>query len=137
MPTTTDRCTCPTAPAVCDGPQPDCPVHGYADAIMSAGRYVDRRGRRWTETEPHGMWFDWEAIMRIDHSRMRLLIVRDLHREIGCSPRDCKFHPVPVVAKVWGDGWFASRPGCRNEEIYPTLAEAFAAAERLATGEKR
>ena len=44
MPTTTDRCTCPTASAVCDGPQPDCPVHGYADAIMSAGRYVDRRG---------------------------------------------------------------------------------------------
>lgn len=108
-----------------------------ADSILASGRYVDRRGRRWTETEPHGMWFDWEAIMRIDHSRMRLLIVRDLHREIGCSPRDCKFHPVPVVAKVWGDGWFASRPGCRNEEIYPTLAEAFAAAERLVTGEKR
>lgn len=34
MPTTTDRCTCPTASAVCDGPQPDCPVHGYADAAM-------------------------------------------------------------------------------------------------------
>lgn len=34
MPTRNDRCTCPTASAVCDGPQPDCPVHGYADAAM-------------------------------------------------------------------------------------------------------
>lgn len=32
--TRNDRCTCPTASAVCDGPQPDCPVHGYADAAM-------------------------------------------------------------------------------------------------------
>lgn len=42
--TRNDRCTCPTASAVCDGPQPDCPVHGYADATMTLGEYVKGGG---------------------------------------------------------------------------------------------
>lgn len=114
-----------------------------AEVVMEPGWYVDRRGRRWRKNM-RGRWVHLVAIgdlgleyVRRTHDQMRLMIIRDAHREIGCSPRDCKFHPVPVVAKVWGDGWFASRPGYRNEEIYPTLAEAFAAAERLATGENQ
>lgn len=51
MPTTTDRCTCPTASAVCDGPQPDCPVHGM-DATAALQFALDRGSEHPSGTGP-------------------------------------------------------------------------------------
>ena len=141
MPTTTDRCTCPTASAVCDGPQPDCPVHGYADAIMSAGQYVDRRGRRWhlcpakrwkhaADIHPaFGVLYD-----TLTPAQMRLMIERDQHRSVCPGLRDCDDHPVPVVIDwtqrigypCFGAHWV-------DRSVYvPTLPRAYSAALQLA-----
>ena len=140
MPTTTDRCTCPTASAVCDGPQPDCPVHGYADAIMSAGRYVDRRGRRWhlcpakrwkhaADIHPaFGVLYD-----TLTPAQMRLMIERDQHRAVCPGLRDCDDHPVPNVVSYGGAAaWDVWGPGDWYVCSRPSLPEAFAAALQFA-----
>lgn len=139
MPTTTDRCTCPTASAVCDGPQPDCPVHGCADAIMTLGEYVDRRWRIWRRNRV-GVWSHMKDFHptygpvydRIGDAQMRLLIRRDQHRDVCPGLRDCEDHPVPNVVSYGGAAaWDVWGPGDWYVCSRPSLPEAFAAALKL------
>lgn len=140
MPTTTDRCTCPTASAVCDGPQPDCPVHGYADAIMTLGEYVDRRWRIWRRNRV-GVWSHMKDFHptygpvydRIGDAQMRLLIRRDQHRAVCPGLRECQNHPVPHVVSYGRSGYFTAHSECMDGSTFrDTLPEAFAAALQFA-----
>lgn len=142
MPTTTDRCTCPTASAVCDGPQADCSVHGDVDSILASAQYIDRRGRRWLYDPDFDIWVvsvqTYEYVTSIegivDHDQMRLLIERDRHRSECPGLYECYDHPVPMAIKGRTlFGWMT----WPYTGIYDTLAEAFAAAEQLATGENQ
>lgn len=145
--TRNDRCTCPTCGAY-EGPyQGDraCPVLGSADAIMTLGEYVDRRWRIWRRNRV-GVWSHMKDFHptygpvydRIGDAQMRLLIRRDQHRDVCPGLRDCEDHPVPHVMSYGGAAaWDAWGPGDWHVCSRPSLPEAFAAAERLVTGEKR
>lgn len=142
--TNSNRCSCPSAPAICDGPQPDCSVHGSVDGILALGRYTDRRGREWWHTHRDGRWFHYPdghpiKIKMMAASRMRLLIERDQHRD-ACHRRgasNCIEHPVPIV--YWDDredAWMARPaggwPAGKDVPLYFDLPEAMDAARALA-----
>lgn len=135
-PTTANRCTCPGASPICDGPQLDCPVHGDPDAIMDSGVYVDRRSHVWRGSYDllykTTRWEDETTGHAATPDQMRLRIERDQHRDECPGLRRCSEHPVPVVAKSrYGNAWL-TRP---FTFIHRTLPEAFAAAEQLVKGQ--
>ncbi|RBP66407.1 hypothetical protein DFO66_103354 [Brevibacterium sanguinis] len=142
---TTDRCSCPDSfrddrPGI----DPTCPAHGDVDAILASGRYVDRRGVHWKALAAGQTWgrvnesgFAIGGVM-LTPDQMRLLIERDRHRDECPGLNRCWNHPVPKVAqsrllKDWMAVYAANAP--ERDTWYPTLAEAFAAAEKLVKGQ--
>lgn len=145
MPTITDRCTCTPYWQDAGGGyteyvpewEPTCPVHGEVDAIMTAGRYVDRRGRVWRASPLIGWGLVGRSMSETLRSsrtltQMRLMIERDQHRDVCPGLRDCDDHPVPHVMSYGGAAaWDVWGPGDWYVCSRPSLPEAFAAALKL------
>lgn len=122
------------------------------DEILATGRYVDRRGREWVRKLFLRPNIHWANIIRdsdgtgwlgekTSEDRMRLLIERDLHRDVCPGLIDCGDHPVPIVEI---DGPIISGTGCyyvrgvkswARVEHKHDLERAIDAARALAVGE--
>ncbi|AZL13811.1 hypothetical protein CXR25_14015 [Brevibacterium aurantiacum] len=112
------------------------------DEILAAGRYTDRRGRRWEHIVETDSWAapapdddgdPWKHIEWRHSEKMRLLIERDQHRGECRGLWDCADHPVPRVAVIESDyGSFA--PNSRVYDQHSTHSDAMNAARALAVG---
>lgn len=117
-----------------------CSVHGDVDAILASGTYADRKGRVWKSWEDFtGDYVEWIAesyTTVLTPDRMRLKIVRDLHRDECPGLRECFTHPVPQVFTD-EDGDFCAYPALGMPDLgtwHPTLGVALDAARHM-TGE--
>lgn len=72
------------------------------DEILAHGRYTDRRGRTWKNVT-HWNVESWAAEPYgkpdILPEEMRLLIERDMHRDVCGGIAECYSHPV--VSVIW------------------------------------
>lgn len=106
------------------------------DEILATGHYTDRRGREWKNIT-HWNVESWAAEPYgkpdILPDEMRLLIERDMHRDVCPGFRDCAFgiHPVPIVYHAELLGWWMVNTRRLDAG---TLAEAMDAARALAVG---
>ena len=67
---------------------------------------------------------------------MRLLIERDMHRDVCPGLQTCKEHPVPYVwIGVSGSPYHEPAWGFNDGDYHDTLPEAMDAARALAVGE--
>lgn len=147
-----DRCTC--TPHYQDAgaglteyvPEwdPSCSEHGEIDHILASCRYTDRRGRPWkVEPSPRdGIWWgtphDDEFMLVMRNDKMRLLIERDMHRDVCEGLGFCLEHPVPSVItsvpRVFEVFGVRNSSATHADLLAPTLPEAMDAARALAVG---
>ena len=116
------------------------------DEILASGWYTDRRGRGWDYVETVTSWCSPEidaegaswGYRYLDTAQMRLLIERDMHRDVCEGLMTCTNHPVPhVVAYLRWAGVVQAYPSDsdtsgRGGAVRPTLFEAMDAARALA-----
>ena len=116
------------------------------DETLATGQYTDRRGREWRHIhgdrrwfhEPDGLWFkDGKKVIKMVHTpQMRLLIERDMHRDVCPGLQTCKEHPAPYVwIGVSGSPYHEPAWGFNDGDGHNTLSEAMDAARALAVGE--
>lgn len=116
------------------------------DEILATGQYTDRRGRSWRPNlgdnwvhfrgrKPRGELF-YDVLT---DPEMRLLIERDLHRDVCPGLSACNGHPVPSVITpfAWGSRDFEVYAAWANTTgtFEQSLPEAMDAARALAVGE--
>lgn len=113
------------------------------DEILASGRYTDRRGRRFgriaSPSTYRGEWLQWWPEIRpypdevLSPDQMRLLIERDMHRDVCPGLQGCHLeHPSPRVKASYGK-YFVYRPfSIFHEEFYENLPGAMDAARALA-----
>ena len=108
------------------------------DEILATGKYTDRRGREWVRGEVcEGHWYQYQSDQLISDSEMRLLIERDLHRDVCPGLHDCGDHPVHhAVFYRWERAFRVYEPDPNSVETIrcETLPEAIDAAIAWAVG---
>ncbi|MCD1287315.1 MULTISPECIES: hypothetical protein [unclassified Brevibacterium] len=107
------------------------------DEILTTGRYTDRRGREWAKHNYYHGTVEWmhplgDGTCHINTpTQMRLLIERDMHRDVCEGLYRCSNHPTPKVLAY--AGLFTVTKARRLVEApYDTLPEAMDAARALA-----
>lgn len=122
-------CIQPPADAWATCEDPRCPTHGGVEAALSHPCYEDSKGRRWHHSEFYGAWFHGRHHFTL--AQMRRFVRTDLHKCRGLLW--CMSHPVPmvVVGPSRDRTWMAYPAHGGKGKAYPTLAAAFAAAEKL------